>query len=112
MNVREKSAVLGDMLELGAQEESLHRELSAKIMSLALDRVFLYGDRMRWLADELRKRGFRGSVEHFGDHAALARELVSHFRLGDALLIKGSRGMRMEEVWKILEPKLLEMGTA
>lgn len=109
---RAKHAVLGDMLELGALEEQMHRDLSKSIASHAIERVFLFGPRMKWLEDELKKSGFHGEVLHFADHQTLANRLISVFRLGDALLIKGSRGMKMEEVWKIVEPKLLEMSTA
>ncbi len=104
--------VLGDMLELGNLEEKLHRDLAQKISVESPTGVLLYGPRMKWLQDELTTRNYSGRLAHFSTHEALADKLLEWFTLGDALLIKGSRGMKMEEVWKLVEPKLKEMGTA
>ena len=62
--------------------------------------MFLYGPRMKWLQDELRARGFAGQLEHFETHAAMVEALRRGFKPGDVMIVKGSRGMRMEEVWK------------
>lgn len=101
---RRALACLGDMLELGSDEEKLHRELAGPLLQ-ATDAVFLHGPRMLALADELRRRAFPGVVVHSGSHAELATRILEELRPGDALLIKGSRGMRMEEVWKALREK-------
>lgn len=101
-------ACLGDMLEMGAEELRIHRELAPSILRLGIETVLLYGPRMKALEDELRQRGFAGKLAHFETHAALAEEALRCVREGTArgaapaILIKGSRGMRMEEVWKIL----------
>jgi UDP-N-acetylmuramoyl-tripeptide--D-alanyl-D-alanine ligase len=93
-------ACLGDMLELGPNEDQFHRDLSKKILSLKLENVLLYGPRMKWLQDELSKKGFAGRLAHFASHEELARQLLTTVQPGDAVIIKGSRGMKMEEVWK------------
>ena len=98
-----KWACLGDMLEMGIEEERLHRALAAKISALGIGQVLLYGPRMASLADELRKNGFSGHVEHFETQSDLGAALLREAKPGDSILIKGSRGMRMEEVWKMLE---------
>jgi UDP-N-acetylmuramoyl-tripeptide--D-alanyl-D-alanine ligase len=95
-------AVLGDMLELGEEEERFHREMAGFIRELHIDRVWLFGPRMVWLADELVKTGFSGAT-HFESHEALLEKLRSELRPGDRVLVKGSRGMRME---KVLNPLL------
>ena len=94
---------LADMLELGPGEEGFHRELANKIIQLNMENVLLHGPRMEWLADELKKRDFKGYSAHFTSHSEVANALLQGLRAGDAILIKGSRGMRMEEVWKILD---------
>jgi UDP-N-acetylmuramoyl-tripeptide--D-alanyl-D-alanine ligase len=105
--VRHRIAVLGDMLELGQKEEEFHRSLAKKIGATGVSHLFLFGERMRWLADEVSKvGGVLGGVQHFASHAALSEALAKTVRPGDALLIKGSRGMKMEEVWKKIEPLL------
>lgn len=95
-------ACLADMLELGQKEEQFHRELADAIISRSIDAVLLYGDRMRWLADELKRRSYNGQVEHFRSKEDLAKTLKPLLTPEDLVLIKGSRGMKMEEVWNSL----------
>jgi UDP-N-acetylmuramoyl-tripeptide--D-alanyl-D-alanine ligase len=87
-------AVLGDMLELGAAEDLSHAEVLATAASLGLDQVWVTGERMSRVA------GLYAGVRAFPDAGALAEALVQelHLGVGDALLVKGSRGARMERV--------------
>ncbi len=101
-----KIAVLGDMLELGAEEERFHRDLAKTVLSAKVDLLLLYGDRMRWLFEELKKTSASIQVGHFRSHQDLSETLLKEMRPGDALLIKGSRGMKMETVWESVAPKL------
>jgi UDP-N-acetylmuramoyl-tripeptide--D-alanyl-D-alanine ligase len=100
---RTTAAALGDMLELGSRSETAHREVGAAAASLGVDYLFLFGREVEALRDGALDAGMdpeRASV--FEDKAALARALGE--RLGDdaVLLVKGSRGMRMEEVVELL----------
>jgi UDP-N-acetylmuramoyl-tripeptide--D-alanyl-D-alanine ligase len=94
---------LGDMLELGTGEESYHRGLAESILRHGFEQVLLYGTRMQWLHHELQNRGYRGALTHHASHDDLAKALTASARPGDAILIKGSRSMKMENVWKGLE---------
>ena len=96
-------ACLGDMLELGPDEERLHRELADPITAAGVSTVLLLGPRMESLADELRWSGYSGRVEHF----ERVEDLVAALTPGpaDAVLVKGSRGMRMERVLAALEER-------
>lgn len=96
---------LGDMLELGSLEEEMHRELADPILRLGVKHVLLYGPRMKNLELELMKRGHTG-VAHFSDQAAMAEALKTSAQAGDRILIKGSRGMKMENVWKEMNAAL------
>ena len=98
-----RRACLGDMLELGSGEEGYHRGLAASIIRLGIEQVLLYGQRMQWLHQELQNQGFRGSLSHHATHEELAQALLAAAHPGDAILIKGSRGMKMENVWKQLQ---------
>lgn len=89
-------ACLGDMLELGPEEEQLHRELASPLMRAGISAVLLAGRRMEALADELEKRGFPGRVSRYERVEDLAAALARDVRPEDAVLVKGSRGMRME----------------
>ncbi len=105
---RERWACLGDMLELGPEEENFHRSLADPITSQGIEHVLLYGPRMAALSQELADRKaagvFKGEVLHLGTHAEIAEALLSTAKSPkSAILLKGSHGMKMEEVWKILE---------
>jgi UDP-N-acetylmuramoyl-tripeptide--D-alanyl-D-alanine ligase len=100
---KKRFACLGDMLELGTEEEKFHRDLADALTRHGIEHVYLYGPRMKWLAEELEKRAFKGEFKHFEKHAPLSGTVAQTVRAGDTVLIKGSRGMKMEEIWKSLE---------
>ncbi|MGZ3653311.1 MAG: UDP-N-acetylmuramoyl-tripeptide--D-alanyl-D-alanine ligase [Bdellovibrionota bacterium] len=93
---------LGDMLELGSFEEAMHRGLAEPLLKHGVRNIFLYGPRMKKLEDELKSRKFAGMLAHFDSQEKMAERLRSTAHSGDRILIKGSRGMRMENVWKAL----------
>jgi UDP-N-acetylmuramoyl-tripeptide--D-alanyl-D-alanine ligase len=91
-------AILGDMLELGSEEEKGHRLVGARAAETS-DILITVGQRARWIADEARALGMAADRIHPVDSAqeaiAIAQELI---RPGDFILIKGSRAMRMDEI--------------
>jgi UDP-N-acetylmuramoyl-tripeptide--D-alanyl-D-alanine ligase len=99
-----KWACLADMLELGKNEAQFHLDLVPELIANQVDMVLLYGQRMKLLLPELAHRGFKGVVKSFNHHHEMAAFLISGLRSNDVVLIKGSRSMKMEEVWKELEP--------
>ena len=88
-------AILGDMLELGANADQFHRELGEFLKTLAIQAVFAYGPRMRHLVEAV---GHERWALHFNSKSELIAEAKQSLRPGDVLLLKGSRGMAMEEV--------------
>ena len=88
-------AVLGDMLELGADSPQFHRDLASSIEACAVDLVFCAGPQMRHLYDALPS-GVRG---HW---AASSRDMedavVTAIGAGDVVMVKGSNGSRMAPV--------------
>ncbi len=85
-------AILGDMLELGDYEETGHREVGRRAAECA-DVLVAVGERSRWIAEEARSAGL-GDVREFA-----ARDDVEFCpEPGDVILVKGSRGMRMDEI--------------
>lgn len=93
-------AVLADMLELGPKELELHSELYKDIQATGCAEVYLYGPRMKSLYDTLNTAKFLGKVTHHNSHSEIVEELKKSLQENDTVLIKGSRGMKMEEVWK------------
>jgi UDP-N-acetylmuramoyl-tripeptide--D-alanyl-D-alanine ligase len=93
-------AVLGDMLELGAEAEAHHARLAGPLESLGIDLVFTCGAAMSVLHDALPK-AMRGG--HTPDSRALAPLVSGALRPGDAVLVKGSLGSRMALVVEAFE---------
>ena len=90
-------AVLGDMLELGSEEEESHRGLAKDIEKNGINVVILIGKRMKWLFKELKKQS-SCKVFFAKDHTE-AIELVKKQNSPESIvLVKGSQGMRMEKV--------------
>ncbi len=94
-----KIAVLGDMLELGVMSQELH-SMVAEYVTENADAAFLYGAEMAECAKTLAADGFE--VYHSTDKTVVSQQLKSYIRKGDMLLFKGSRGMRMEEIFDAL----------
>jgi UDP-N-acetylmuramoyl-tripeptide--D-alanyl-D-alanine ligase len=93
-----KIAALGDMLELGENSESGHREVLTHALESGITIFFVSGDRMKKAAFELEKEGkLSGKVFYFDDPEFLGSELKKGLREGDLVLVKGSQGMRMEK---------------
>ena len=88
-------AVLGDMLELGADAARLHAELAGPLRDAGVDLVFTVGEAMRALYDVLpaQRRGVHATTA-----AAMADAVVSRLKNGDVVMVKGSYGSRMRDV--------------
>lgn len=96
----DKWVVLGDMLELGENEQEYHEAL-AKNIAGDIAGVCLYGPRMKWLYDKLRL-SFKGELLWSEDDYAPIIELLKEKITPDSIiLVKGSRGMALEH---IIEP--------
>ena len=95
-------AVLGDMLELGADGAKLHAGLLDAVQSNGIDLVFCCGPLMRNLWDAL-STGKRGG--YAGDAAALESQVLSAIRAGDAIMVKGSLGSKMKPIVSALEKR-------
>ncbi|MDG5472835.1 UDP-N-acetylmuramoyl-tripeptide--D-alanyl-D-alanine ligase [Jeotgalibacillus sp. ET6] len=98
-----KILLLGDMLELGTEEEVFHREIGRELNPDKIDFVLTFGDRGQWIGEEALKQFPKGRVRTFGQNK---KELISILQeltaKGDLLLVKGSRGMQLEEVVEAL----------
>lgn len=91
-------AVLGDMLELGAEAAELHRQIGAEAAQRC-DFLILLGGMAGETAAGARQQGMAADrVQIVSSHVEAADRLRSLLRPGDRLLVKGSRGMRMEKV--------------
>jgi UDP-N-acetylmuramoyl-tripeptide--D-alanyl-D-alanine ligase len=90
-------AVLGDMFELGDTAEALHAEVGRGAAAAGVDRLVAVGPLSRHMAAAARGAGL--AQAHAVDDPAEAAKLVrEHARAGDVVLVKASRGMRLERV--------------
>jgi UDP-N-acetylmuramoyl-tripeptide--D-alanyl-D-alanine ligase len=87
--------VLGDMLELGDHSRDMHVGLVPCLINNQIDLVFAAGGFMRHLYDALPE-AMRGSYQPTS--AELAPQVVSALKPRDLVLVKGSRGSRMDRV--------------
>jgi UDP-N-acetylmuramoyl-tripeptide--D-alanyl-D-alanine ligase len=91
-------AVLGDMLELGRQAPSLHRDVGAYAHERGVELLLTVGS----LASEMGRGFGDGEVHGVADSQAAARLLSTLLRPRDTVLIKGSRGVQLELVAQTL----------
>ena len=95
-----KIAVLGDMMELGAETEAGHRVVGKKASKIA-DLIFTVGDRARFISDEAKQNGFDGNkIFEFSKSEDAGLLIQEKIEKGDIILVKGSRYMRMEKIIK------------
>ena len=98
---KKKWLVLGDMLELGEAELAYHAQLAASINKQDFTGVALIGPRMKALYEELQ--GSFGEAVYWTDEmGSLQQHLTKKLTSDDLVLLKGSRGMKVEramETW-------------
>ena len=85
-----KIAVLGSMLELGSRSAAAHRQTIALARKQKINHIFTYGS------------FWPRSINHYSDKSRLIKMLKKLIQPRDIILIKGSRGMKMEEVVEAL----------
>ncbi len=92
-------AVLGDMLELGEAAPEAHREVGRTAARLGVDILIAVGEQSRPVLEGAHEAGMpKSSLFPAGSHEEAAGLLRRSSRDGDAVLIKGSRGMKMEKI--------------
>lgn len=89
-------AVLGGMLELGAVSGRAHYETGAFAAEKGIDLLLAYGGDACYYRQGASEGGI--PAELFTEKAELLARLREEIRPGDAVWVKGSRGMRMEEI--------------
>lgn len=95
-----KIIVLGDMLELGDQEERFHREIGGLLDPEVIDYVFTCGELARFIALEAEgKHTFMPErIIYLEDKDEIVRRIGAVAEANDVLLVKASRGMRFETI--------------
>jgi UDP-N-acetylmuramoyl-tripeptide--D-alanyl-D-alanine ligase len=97
--------VLGDMLELGPQEEQYHLQIGEGLNADKVDMLFTCGTLGQHIAKAARKTLGEERVFAFTDKSELIAKLKQHVNDKTLVLVKASRGMRLEEVVQALQVK-------
>ena len=96
--------VSADMLELGQREEEFHKDIGQTIASLGFSGLITFGPLSRHTSLRALECGMdKSRVWHCSDRAKIADILKKSMGKGDAVLVKGSRAMKMEEVIESLK---------
>jgi UDP-N-acetylmuramoyl-tripeptide--D-alanyl-D-alanine ligase len=91
-------AVLGDMLELGEYEEEGHRHVGRRAAAVA-DILVTVGARGKIIAEEAQQDGMSlASIRSVPTAQEAITYLISAVQAGDAVLVKGSRAVKMEQI--------------
>ena len=97
-----KVLVLGDMLELGTESPALHRALKQSVLDAGADRLYLVGPNMAALADSLGDGAVAGrAVTADG----IAQIVLDELDYGDAIMVKGSNGVRLSGLVKAIRDR-------
>ncbi|KQC09438.1 MAG: hypothetical protein APR62_02395 [Smithella sp. SDB] len=90
---------LGDMLELGTQSEEMHRKIGMLIATIGINALFLKGDFSKVTAAGAMEGGLLPeNIFFLSDEDNGINYLKENLKKGDWILVKGSRGMKMEKI--------------
>ena len=101
-NAGKKIAVLADMLELGAAAETQHRIVGKAVKRSGAEYLLTFGPLSKFTHEKAEVK-FKF---HYDQKNLLSEYLLEILQAGDAVLIKGSRGMKMEDVVTFLTERL------
>ena len=93
-----KVAVLADMLELGENSPLYHKEVGTYLAGTSITYLFAVGDLIDHTIEEVKEKNPSVIVRKFDDNESLTAALQKFLQPGDAVLLKGSNGMKLKEV--------------
>ena len=106
--LKRRIAVFGDMLELGSSSPKEHENIGMMLVEMGVDVFYGFGKKIQFSVQMAKKMGLEEAI-YFSDKQQLIVQLTSQIHKGDGILVKGSRGMRMEEVVEGIQKKLEEV---
>ena len=97
---RKKVAIIGDMLELGENSQALHEGVIHTIIHSGAQSVFLVGKNAKYIYELLPSEVHK---EYFDDVEALINNIDELFQGNELILIKGSRGIKLDRIIQLFE---------
>ena len=101
-----KIVVLGDMLELGPKEKEFHFEIGEYLDPENIQYVFTYGKLGTFIAKGARTNFGQDHVFNFHDKKELIEQLKPYLNKDTFVLVKASRGMKLEEVVEAIKEEI------
>lgn len=93
--------VLGDMLELGENEKEFHEQIANVINETKISKICLYGPRMKWLYEKLKNKFSNENIIYTeNNYDAIVQYINQYASARSLILVKGSRGMKLETILK------------
>ncbi|PTH30596.1 UDP-N-acetylmuramoyl-tripeptide--D-alanyl-D-alanine ligase [Staphylococcus arlettae] len=91
-----KILILGDVLELGPNSQSMHESVGTYLADKAIDVLYTFGHEAQYIYNKAQQHV--SIVQHFTDKSQLIETISKEIEPQDKVLVKGSRGMQLEEV--------------
>jgi UDP-N-acetylmuramoyl-tripeptide--D-alanyl-D-alanine ligase len=95
--------IAGDMLELGDQSKALHKQVGELAAAAGIGRIYITGEFAAAVANGAQDAQMNGRYIFTGSKDEILEDLKHFLKPGDWVLIKGSRGMAMEDIVKGLK---------
>ncbi len=105
---RRKVVVAGDMGELGLNSDEHHRQLGEELAGRGVELLVAVGTEARLIYETASRSSARLESHHFQDAAAAAEKVPDMLRPGDAVLVKGSRLVGLEQVSRAIEQRFAQ----
>ena len=106
IDAHRKIAILGDMLEMGEYAEEGHYNVGEEVFEKAIDILITVGKNAEFIAKGAMDRGLSSkNIFICKNNKEAIDQLCRLLRAGDAILIKGSRGMKMEEIVEYVQER-------
>ncbi len=99
------AAVLGDMLELGEMTSDLHKTVGKHINNTGIDLLVTVGSLSKDIALGALDEGYKGMIYCYESNSDAINSLPNILMPKDTVLVKGSRGMKMEEIVEFLRER-------
>ncbi len=93
-----KVAILADMLEMGNLAKKYHQEVGAYAVANGVDVVIAYGSDAKYIVQGMGQSNDEIILKYYDDKNVLLAEINNIIKANDVILVKGSRGMKMEEI--------------
>ena len=90
--------VFADILELGDMSHACHSEVGTYLAKTAVDMVITIGKEASYISEAIAKNNNRITTMHFMDNESASEILLSELSQGDCIILKGSRGMHLDEI--------------